>query len=139
MALSLGRKHARSTTATAYGPLAVMLLLLLFACFGFYQPRASAQEDELNRVHVPPPPPKPDPTLQPAPLEGDAALTARRGERIRVDVNLVLVPLIVTDPMDRLVTGLEKEFDVKIPDADLVPERFDTVSKIEAYIDSRKS
>jgi acyl carrier protein len=38
-----------------------------------------------------------------------------------------------------LVTGLEKEFDVKIPDADLVPERFDTVNKIEAYLDSRKS
>ena len=38
-----------------------------------------------------------------------------------------------------LVTGLEKEFDVKIPDADLVPERFDTVTKIEAYLDSRKS
>ncbi len=36
-----------------------------------------------------------------------------------------------------LVTGLEKEFDVKIPDADLVPERFDTVTKIEAYLDSR--
>jgi acyl carrier protein len=38
-----------------------------------------------------------------------------------------------------LVTGLEKEFDVKIPDSDLVPERFDTVTKIEAYLDSRKN
>jgi acyl carrier protein len=38
-----------------------------------------------------------------------------------------------------LVTGLEKEFDVKIPDSDLQPERFDTVTKIEAYLDSRKS
>jgi acyl carrier protein len=38
-----------------------------------------------------------------------------------------------------LVTGLEQEFNVKIPDADLVPERFDTVIKIEAYLDSRKS
>jgi acyl carrier protein len=37
-----------------------------------------------------------------------------------------------------LVTGLEQEFNVKIPDADLVPERFDTVTKIEAYLDSRK-
>jgi acyl carrier protein len=36
-----------------------------------------------------------------------------------------------------LVTGLEQEFNVKIPDADLVPERFDTVTKIEAYLDSR--
>jgi acyl carrier protein len=38
-----------------------------------------------------------------------------------------------------LVSGLEQEFDVKIPDADLVPERFDTVNKIEAYLNSRKS
>jgi acyl carrier protein len=38
-----------------------------------------------------------------------------------------------------LVTGLEKEFNVKIPDADLVPERFDTVSKIEAYLEAHKS
>ncbi len=38
-----------------------------------------------------------------------------------------------------LVTGLEKEFNVKIPDSDLVPERFDTVTKIEAYLDSRQN
>jgi Ca-activated chloride channel family protein len=44
----------------------------------------------------------------PPPLEGKAALNARPGARIRVDVNLVLIPLIVTDPLNRLVTGLEK-------------------------------
>lgn len=38
-----------------------------------------------------------------------------------------------------LVTGLEKEFSVTIPDSDLIPERFDTVAKIEAYLDSRQS
>jgi acyl carrier protein len=38
-----------------------------------------------------------------------------------------------------LVTGLEKEFNVKIPDSDLVPERFDTVTKIEAYLDTRSN
>ena len=36
-----------------------------------------------------------------------------------------------------LVTGLEQEFGVAIPDSDLVPERFDTVNKIEAYLDKR--
>ena len=35
--------------------------------------------------------------------------TSHRDARIRVDVNLVLVPTTVTDPMNRLVTGLEKE------------------------------
>ena len=32
-----------------------------------------------------------------------------RAERIKVDVNLALVNVTVTDPLDRLVTGLEKE------------------------------
>src|SRR5712664_4760831 len=33
----------------------------------------------------------------------------RQGEGIKVDVNLTLVNVTVTDPLDRLVTGLEKE------------------------------
>jgi len=36
-----------------------------------------------------------------------------------------------------LVTGLEEEFGVSIPDSDLVPERFDTINKIEAYLDTK--
>jgi acyl carrier protein len=36
-----------------------------------------------------------------------------------------------------LVTGLEQEFGVTIPDSDLVPERFDSVNKIEADLDKR--
>ena len=39
--------------------------------------------------------------------------------------------------MNRLVTGLEQEFRITIPDTDLVPERFDSVAKIEAYLDKR--
>ena len=35
--------------------------------------------------------------------------TSHRDARMRVDVNLVQVPMTVTDPMNRLVTGLEKE------------------------------
>src|SRR6201995_5558373 len=109
MALSLGRKYARLTRGTAYGLFAAIPLILLAAGLAVCAPKARAQEDELNKVHVPPPAPKPDPNAAPLPLEGEAAMNARHNERIRVDVNLVLVPLIVTDPMDRLVTGLEKE------------------------------
>ncbi len=78
-----------------------------------------AQDDPLNRVHVPPQTPAetapapgtPAKPVQPAPVDAKAALTtrAKQGERIRVDVNLVLVPLTVTDPLNRLVTGLDKE------------------------------
>ena len=75
-----------------------------------------AQDDPLNKVHVPPPvPPVSDtapnasaPPAQPPPVTGPDALKARPGERIRVDVDLVLVPLTVTDPLNRLVTGLDK-------------------------------
>jgi acyl carrier protein len=38
-----------------------------------------------------------------------------------------------------LVTGLEEQFGVTIPDSDLVPERFDTIQKIEAYLDTKVS
>lgn len=69
-------------------------------------PPAHAQEDQLNKVHVEPPPPKP--AKEPPAIEGKAGLKARPNERYRVNVNLVLIPLTVTDPMDRLVTGLEK-------------------------------
>jgi Ca-activated chloride channel family protein len=77
---------------------------------------ARAQENPLGEVNTPigtPAKPKPAPE---APADPAAALNpdtkaapARRPAAIRVNVNLVLVPLTVTDPMNRLVTGLEKE------------------------------
>jgi Ca-activated chloride channel homolog len=70
---------------------------------------AYAQEDQLNKVHVQPPPVAPPPSTAPPAVQGPAGLKARPGERFRVNVNLVLIPLTVTDPMDRLVTGLEKD------------------------------
>jgi Ca-activated chloride channel family protein len=76
-------------------------------------------QDPLNDVHVEPKPPAPTtpvtpadpkaPATTPAPLEGKKALSARPNERLRVDVNLVLVPVTVTDPLNRLVTGLERQ------------------------------
>src|SRR6185437_3465313 len=68
---------------------------------------AHAQEDQLDKVHVEPPAPKPVP--QPTLIDGKAGLTARANAKYQVNVNLVLIPLTVTDPMDRLVTGLEKD------------------------------
>jgi len=37
-----------------------------------------------------------------------------------------------------LVAELEKEFAITIPDTDLNPRKFESVSKIEAYVESRK-
>jgi acyl carrier protein len=38
-----------------------------------------------------------------------------------------------------MVSELEKEFDVVIPDSDLSPRRFESVARIESYIDKLSS
>ena len=74
-----------------------------------------AQDDPLNKVHVPPPSaPNTNPAGPPlgvdAPVAtGPASAKARPGSLIRMNVDMVLVPITVTDPMNRLVTGLEQE------------------------------
>jgi Ca-activated chloride channel family protein len=76
---------------------------------------AQDQEDPLNKVHVPPPgatatPATGAPTGADAPaVTGKGALRVRPGELIRMNVDMVLVPVTITDPMNRLVTGLEQE------------------------------
>ena len=74
---------------------------------------ASAQDDPLNNVHVQPHTDKSTPATEPAGAEappdtGAAAMHAHPGSFIRLQTDLVLVPVTVTDPMNRLVTGLEK-------------------------------
>lgn len=73
---------------------------------------AHAQENPLNEPHTPAPPePTAPKDVRPAVTGNDVATraTSSGGSAIRVDVNLVLVPFTVTDPMNRLVTGLERE------------------------------
>jgi acyl carrier protein len=36
-----------------------------------------------------------------------------------------------------VVSALETEFQIKIPDSDLNPRKFETIEKIEAYLESR--
>jgi acyl carrier protein len=36
-----------------------------------------------------------------------------------------------------LVSALEQAFGIKIPDSDLVPQRFDSIAKIEQYLTAR--
>ncbi len=72
-----------------------------------------AQENPLGNVETPIPPPPKTPEEQKPLVEGGANVatqaTSHRDARLRIDVNLVQVPMTVTDPMNRLVTGLEKE------------------------------
>jgi len=36
-----------------------------------------------------------------------------------------------------MVSALEREFSISIPDSDLLPRKFETLARIEAYLDSR--
>src|SRR5581483_11297205 len=76
----------------------VLGLLLILVASGF------AQDSDVQDIHLAPriETPKPAPDA----LEKSLGL---RAPMIRSKVDLVLVPVTVTDPMNRLVTGLDKE------------------------------
>ena len=89
-------------------------LFLLCSALVWFEVRAFGQDDPLNKVHVTPPPAAVPATGAPkgaeaAPVTGPESGKARPGALIRMNVDLVLVPITVTDPMNRLVPGLEKE------------------------------
>ncbi|HEX4005748.1 MAG TPA: VWA domain-containing protein [Acidobacteriaceae bacterium] len=98
-----GRAARRSWPSAFSG----MVLLSAVAVFLLLGQAAPGQDDPLNQVHVLTPPPATAKADTAIPLTPGASL--RSGIEFRVDTNLVLVPLIVTDPLDRLVTGLEKQ------------------------------
>ena len=37
-----------------------------------------------------------------------------------------------------MVSALEQEFQIKIPDSDLNPRKFESIARIESYVESRK-
>ncbi len=99
-----GGGHGRS--------LLVLLWICVLALFAAAT-QASAQ-DQLNQVHVNPPGTTTAPATEPKDAEappdtGADALRLHPGSFIRMNADLVLVPVTVTDPMNRLVTGLEQE------------------------------
>jgi Ca-activated chloride channel family protein len=101
---------------TRPGQLALALGLAALA-FSLPSTPSHAQENPLGEVNTPAAPaPKPPPTptndKRPVTDGGQsttAPATSRPGSRMHVNVNLVQVQATVTDPMNRLVTGLEKE------------------------------
>jgi len=119
-----GGLHTRAKAASAVGLVPAGLVpaglvragltaVLLMPTFG---PRlAHAQDDQLNAVHVPVPPAAATPATgaplgaENAPVTGPDGLKLAPGARLALNVDLVLVPVTVTDPMNRLVTGLEQD------------------------------
>ena len=107
------RRNRPRATRWLRGSFGFVLLTGLSTAF-FCLSNAQAQDDPLNKVHVTPPPASAPATGAPKGAEapavtGPAALKARPGSFIRMNVDMVLVPVTVTDPMNRLVTGLEKD------------------------------
>ena len=82
------------------------LVLLLSGRFG----QASAQENPLGQVATPAPV-KTTPANSEANAPGSIAGSLPKSSvpRLKMEANLVLVPMTVTDPMNRLVTGLEAD------------------------------
>jgi Ca-activated chloride channel family protein len=83
------------------GWLALLIVLVLMMA-----PGARGQTSQVDNSGVD--------TKTPPPVKDDAVpvepgLKLRPGERLRMDVNLVMVPVTVTDGLNRLVTGLERE------------------------------
>ncbi len=98
------RKSTLASRSSSSQPLEILALLLSLICV--IVPSAVAQTPDVDDIHVIPrvEPDKPD---QQNALSGDTVRT--HSPLIRSKVDLVLVPVTVTDPMNRLVTGLDKE------------------------------
>ncbi len=97
------RTRNRNTTPIPVPPLPCVFLLLA-ACLFLTAATAFAQTPDVVDIHVTPRP-ETDKVDQNALQDTVRAHAAT----IRSKVDLVLVPVTVTDPMNRLVTGLDKE------------------------------
>ena len=83
-------------------------LSLTAASLLLVRPGLGQQIDPLNQIHIESHPPAMSARAGATPtLSTDASLPG--AAHFSIDTNLVLIPLTVTDPMDRLVTGLEKQ------------------------------
>ena len=84
----------------------LLLALCASVCLSF---TAFAQTTDVNDVHVQPREvEKPKEAPKADPISSTTGLSARV-RPLKVDVDLVLVPVTITDPMNRLVTGLDRE------------------------------
>jgi Ca-activated chloride channel family protein len=90
---------------------AIALAMCAFMCMA----GPSFAQTDVNDVHVQPREiEKPTNAAEKEPIKADLAASIPAGMNahvrpLKVDVDLVLVPVTITDPMNRLVTGLEKE------------------------------
>ncbi|HEY3839009.1 MAG TPA: phosphopantetheine-binding protein [Bryobacteraceae bacterium] len=60
------------------------------------------------------------------------------GNDVTVDADESLFDAGILDSfaLSDVIAEVEKEFDIKVPDSDLTPRKFSSISKIVGYIDS---
>jgi Ca-activated chloride channel homolog len=86
------------------------LLVLAFVISAMAGIRALAQDSDVDDVHISPRPAAESPKLSDTSVNDALADTVRtHAPTIKQKVDLVLVPVTVTDPLNRLVTGLDKD------------------------------
>ncbi len=83
----------------------VLTFLLLVLSFTFCGSASSRAQNSVDDVHIRPRIENPTPT----PEDGIDPALRTHTKPMKVDVDLVLVPVTITDPMNRLVTGLDKD------------------------------
>ena len=104
---TLGVLRLRTYDGTVNPPLRMTAflfgILLLLSSIG----KTWGQENPLGQVQTPPSTKVVKPVV-PEPLPGETTVNGMKVSKINVTANLVLVPMTVTDPLGRLVTGLER-------------------------------
>ncbi len=85
---------------------AVRMLLLAMLVAAFVVPAAPAQTSPDDEVHIVP---RKQPDAPKDPRDSIDPALKTHTKPIKVDVDLVLVSVTITDPMNRLVTGLERD------------------------------
>ena len=105
LAVSPNPGTSRLSTGQAMLCRAALLLLVAMLAVAVVVPTAVAQSAS-DEVHVTPRKP---PDAPKDPLNGIDPALKTHTKPIKVDVDLVLVSVTITDPMNRLVTGLEKD------------------------------
>jgi Ca-activated chloride channel family protein len=89
-------------------PCLLILLLAVTAVCGL--PQLAFGQAEVNDVHIQPREVDKDKTTEEVATQSLVSPSLNTHVRpLKVDVDLVLVPVTITDPMNRLVTGLEKD------------------------------
>ena len=62
---------------------------------------------------------------------------AKKELSVAADESLFESGMLDSFGLPDLVGALEKEFELTIPDSDLSPRKFDSIERIESYLDSR--